>query len=318
MNSPLTLLIAALALAAVERATGQAAAENWTLLPAAASDSEGVFLNQLAAAPGGAAVPALRLGASPAWGQAMVLHRAQIQQALVKAGSDLSVSNWLGADRVRVTRRARTLGEGDVKDLLAAALQQEFVKDRGELELRLTRPWAALSVPDEPLQVRLLDLPASGLSAMFIVRFEIRTRQETIGSWQAPVSVRVWREIWVARSALRRGQSLAEADLVRERRDVLPVREGLAEFAAPDASWEISEGVIAGMPLAARHVRLRPVVFRGQSAEGIVQDGSLNVGLRVEVLEDGAPGQVIRIRNPLSRRELRGKVQNEQTIQVLL
>jgi flagella basal body P-ring formation protein FlgA len=40
--------------------------------------------------------------------------------------------------------------------------------------------------------------------------------------------------------------------------------------------------------------------------------------MKVEVLEDGVPGQVIRIRNPQTRRELRGKVQNEQTVVVSL
>jgi flagella basal body P-ring formation protein FlgA len=40
--------------------------------------------------------------------------------------------------------------------------------------------------------------------------------------------------------------------------------------------------------------------------------------MKVDVLEDGATGQVIRIRNPQTRRELRGKVQDEQTILISL
>jgi flagella basal body P-ring formation protein FlgA len=36
------------------------------------------------------------------------------------------------------------------------------------------------------------------------------------------------------------------------------------------------------------------------------------------VLEDGAPGQVVRLRNAVSRRELRGKVQNEKSIVVIM
>jgi flagella basal body P-ring formation protein FlgA len=40
--------------------------------------------------------------------------------------------------------------------------------------------------------------------------------------------------------------------------------------------------------------------------------------MKVEVLEDGAPGQIIRARNPISRRDVSGKVLNEQTILVTL
>jgi flagella basal body P-ring formation protein FlgA len=41
---------------------------------------------------------------------------------------------------------------------------------------------------------------------------------------------------------------------------------------------------------------------------------SLTISLKVEVLEEGATGQAIRVRNPATKKELRGKVQNEQSI----
>ena len=42
----------------------------------------------------------------------------------------------------------------------------------------------------------------------------------------------------------------------------------------------------------------------------------MTISLKVEVLEEGAVGQSVRVRNPVSKREFRGKVQNEQTILV--
>ncbi len=50
-----------------------------------------------------------------------------------------------GAAQVRITRRARALNERELRDLLSATLQKDFVKDKGDLELRLTRPWASAS-----------------------------------------------------------------------------------------------------------------------------------------------------------------------------
>ena len=50
----------------------------------------------------------------------------------------------------------------------------------------------------------------------------------------------------------------------------------------------------------------------------MLQDGALLITLKVEALEDGAPGQLIRVRNPLSRRDLRGKVVDHQSILVSL
>jgi len=81
---------------------------------------------------------------------------------------------------------------------------------------------------------------------------------------------------------------------------------------------EINEPVAAGTPLLMRSVKARPLVHRGQSVAAVIQDGALAISLKVEVLEDGAAGQVIRVRNPISRRDLHGKVLDTGRILVCL
>jgi flagella basal body P-ring formation protein FlgA len=311
------LLCSSLTLPAAELPT-PASLPSLTLNADAQTDSQGVFLAQLVTASDSLALPTLRLLDAPRVGVPLTLTRASLQQLLAQPERGLTVSNWSGAEQVRISRRVRTLGEGDVKDLLTTAFQARCVQDRGELELRLNRPWTPVPVPDEPLTVRLLDLPASGVSPLLLVRFELLSGAEVVGNWQTVLQARIWREIWVTRTALRRGQTVSEADLTRERRDVLAVREPLADLAATTAVLESTESLQPGTPLYQRHLRLQAVVHRGQSADAILQDGAMHLVLKVEVLEDGAPGQIIRLRNPLSRRELRGKVQNETTILVCL
>jgi flagellar basal body P-ring formation protein FlgA len=212
----------------------------------------------------------------------------------------------------------RTFAESDLLELLTSTLQTEKVRDKGELELRLSRPWTTIHVPNEPLTLKILELPNAGVTPSFIVRFELRTPERSIGSWQLPLQARVMREVWVARSALKRGDSVAGADIARERRDVLSVRDPLADFTEGDSSLEMAEPLQTGSTVLARSVKLRPVVHRGQLAEAIVQDGALSVAIKVEVLEDGAPGQIIRARNLISRRDVQGKVLNEQTLLIPL
>lgn len=314
---PITIFLAGLGQALGNPAT-QAGFPSLMLNSEVQVDRQGVFLSQLVTASNGVALPALQLLPAPNLGAPLTLTRAILQQLLAKPQYGITVSNWSGAERVRITRRVRTLGESDVKDLLTKALQESSVREGGELELRLDRSWTPANVPDEPLTVRLLNLPASGVSPLLLVRFDLMAGPETVGNWQLVVQARVWRDIWVTRAQLRRGQVVNEADLIRERRDMLAVREPLANLAATEAELEMTESLQAGAPLYQRHLRLRPVLHRGQSADAVLQDGALNMVMKVEVLEDGAPGQIIRLRNPLSRRELRGKVQDEKTILVCL
>jgi flagella basal body P-ring formation protein FlgA len=214
--------------------------------------------------------------------------------------------------------RQRSFSESDLLELLTSTLQQDYVKDKGELELRLSNSWTPRNVPDEPLTLRILDLPPNGVTASFIVRFELRAGETSLGTSQIAAHARVWRDIWVARSVLKRGGLVADADIERQRRDVLTLRESLADFSAGDTTLELAEPLQSGSPLLARSVKVRPVIRRGQSADALVQDGTLSVTMKVEALEDGAPGQIIRARNAQSRRDIRGKVLNENTILISL
>lgn len=286
------------------------------LQPQAQVTGAGVFLDEIVTSTN-VNVPRVRVSTAPRFGQTLTLSRKQIEAVLYRT-PNLAFTNCLGAEQVRVTRRARPLDEEELKLLLTAQLQQDVIKDRGELELRMARPWTTANVPDESLTIKILEMPASGVSPLFICRFELSTTNEVVGTWQVSMSTKMWREVWISRTALRRGVLLSEADLVRERRDVLTVRDALADFTVADPSVETSEYIAANVPLLVRSLKIKPAVRRGQSAEALVVDGALAVSIKVEVLEDGIPGQTIRVRNPQTKRELRGKVQNENTILVSL
>jgi len=208
--------------------------------------------------------------------------------------------------------------EPELKTLLTTTLQQEYVRDQGELELTLTRSWSAITVSNGPLTLKVLELPTLGVTASFIVRFELRAGDTSFGVWQMPVTAHVWREVWVARSNLRRGQPLPETDRTRERRDVLALRDAYLGDETDEARLEMAENVTAGSPLLTRQLRPRTIVRRGQVAEAVVRDGAMAVSLKVEVLEDGSIGQQVRVRNLQTKREFRGKVENEGTISVCL
>jgi flagella basal body P-ring formation protein FlgA len=216
------------------------------------------------------------------------------------------------------TPKTRALTEADTLALLTAALQKNYVKDKGELELNFTQPWSGPVLPDEPLTVRILELPAAGVTPSFIIRFQLCTATQTVGTWQATLQAHVWSEVWVAHSDLQRGELLDSADITRERRDVLNIHESLANFSGGDSSLELAGQVQAGAILLARNLKPRAVIHRGQIADGLLEDGALSIMMKVEVLEDGAPGQVVQARNPVSQHNLTGKVLNEKTILISL
>ncbi len=263
-------------------------------------------------------LPHLRLAPAPSLGQAASLSREQVTELVQKYASGFFTTNWSGATQVRVSRRTHQFSDSNMNELLTATLQREFVKNRGELELHLARPWANLEVPDEPLALKITELPANGIGPSFMLSCELWNGKERVGVWELSVQAAVWREVPLARSALVRGQLLKDADVALERRDILTQRDIFLNFPTNDDSLELAETVPAGNPILNHSVRLRPLIPRGRMVEGLFQDGTLSISLKVETLEDGALGQTVRVVNPKTKRELYGKVQNEQTVLIAL
>lgn len=286
------------------------------LLPAATSGSQGILLSDLVTNRTEQPLPRIQLAPAPAIGRPVFLTRDQINTLISKAAPELVCSNWAGAQRVKVTRATRVVNEAMLKDLLTDALQREQVKDRGELELRFNRPWNPLVVPDEPLSVKITEMPTSGVSPSFICRFEMIAGEEVVGTYQQPLGAKVWTEIFVARSNLTRGQALRDADIGLERRDIVNNRDYLTSVPMENPYIEFRENVPAGTQITARQLRLRAVIKRGRMVDAIAHDGGLTISVRAEALEDGVPGQMLRVRNVRSKREFKGKVQDEQTVVV--
>lgn len=292
----------------------------WQLLPQAQVDSSGIFLNQLIlpSATSVVPLPQIRLAPAPNLGQTFSFSRDQITELVRKHCPELFTSNWSGATQIRVSRRTRQFIDSELTELLTATLQREFVKDHGELEIHLTRQWVPIAVPDETLTAKVFDLPATGINPNCVVRCELWNGKERVGDWQLTIQASVWRDVPVAHSPLIRGQLLRDADITLERRDVLVLRDAYLNFSHADETLQLAENIPAGLPVLNRSVRIRPVILRGQLVEGLYQDGSLSISLKVETLEDGLPGQTVRVRNPKTKRELYGKVQNEQTVLIAL
>jgi flagella basal body P-ring formation protein FlgA len=148
--------------------------------------------------------------------------------------------------------------------------------------------------------------------------FELWNGAERVGRWQPVLQAKIWRQLPVAHSRLERGELLRDADLAMTRLDVLTQRDVVQTVDPNNDSLELTENVAIGMPVPNRALRPRPLIRRGQMVDAVYEDGSLTISLKVESLEDGALGQMVKVRNPKTQRELLGKVQNEESISISL
>ncbi len=200
--------------------------------------------------------------------------------------------------------------EGDPwLDALTYELLQHFGAE-GELSLEWARQRPAEA--STPVELKVVAFPAS-LSPQMALRIRAST---TSGPVEHTVIVRaqLWRDGWTVREPSVRGETVSPSSLEPMRFDALRDRDAIT--ATDDLDLVYSRAIPAGRLLSWRDVARRPLVRRGQLIEVAATDGPLTVTLRAVALADAGRGEVVRVRNPDSRKEFTAQVVSDARAQV--
>ena len=134
--------------------------------------------------------------------------------------------------------------------------------------------------------------------------------------FSAAVKISLWKDAWVATRQITRGTLLPEAKLKKQRHNMIKVRQDLWGGNPSDGRFWFQENISPGRLIYDKAVVMKPVVRRGNLAKAIITTGPLLVSTNVKVLEDGAPGEVVRVQNVRTRKEIIGEVIDEKTIKI--
>jgi flagella basal body P-ring formation protein FlgA len=148
------------------------------------------------------------------------------------------------------------------------------------------------------------------------LRFELMDGGVPFGIFSAPVKMAIWTEAWMAKGRITRGDVLSKVQLERQLVNAIKVRQDLWDGNPADGRYWFRENISPGRLVYSRAVVMKPVVRRGSLAKAVVAAGSLRVSTKVKVLEDGAPGEAVRVQNVVTRKELIGEVLDENTIKI--
>ena len=176
--------------------------------------------------------------------------------------------------------------------------------------------WPALRLPEADWILTITEWPAGGLAGTILVRVKIISGSETIVEGQIPLRAQLWQEVWFASNQLERGQSLDRSSLTVQKADVLRERTPLVSAKIDPSTLELSQAVAAGRALTRRDVAVRPLIRKGQVVEVFAQSGPLGVRMKALALENGAAGDLIKLRNIESHKEFNGQVTHESKVQV--
>jgi len=295
-------------------ALGQAEAA-FTLKTKCEVNGDGVYLSDLLESKIEEAIPAIMIDVSPSWGTIREYSSQDLIKLINEKAQGVEVVSSEADIKTSISRSSRALGSREVLELLRVELLKSHVFKQGELELESIRPWKTLLVPDGPVELRMvskINYPTSQTS----LRFQLMDGGVPFGVFSAPVKMSLWKEAWVATGQITRGNLLPKVQLERQRVNMIMVRQDLWEGDPSDGRYWFRENISPGRLVYSRAVVMKPVVRRGSLAKAVVSTGLVRVSTSVKVLEDGAPGEAVRVQNIRTRKELIGEVLDENTIKI--
>lgn len=180
---------------------------------------------------------------------------------------------------------------------------------------------------DAEVTVVNLDLPARAGSEFRSVRVDPAAwlgkpmRFTLVPVSGAPViavaSLRVVAEHVVARQAISRGETITAETVTSVRDEVRGVPLRRLPQAVQVVGGRALRPVPAGAVLLPGAVTVRRAIEPGDPVTVVARRGDIEVTASLVASDGGDPGDVIRVRNPETRRDLRGRVLSEGRVEVI-
>ncbi|MCG8528985.1 MAG: flagellar basal body P-ring formation chaperone FlgA [Opitutales bacterium] len=177
-----------------------------------------------------------------------------------------------------------------------------------DMRVYFDRPWKAIDVDQGHWEIAVTSFPSQGLRSRFYLNFELWSGGSRVGSWQEGVRCELWMEAYVANQRVNRGDVFNEGMFSLQPVDVLGLYQTPVDLGTPLNEYIAANGVKAGDPLYWRDLKERPLVRRNQIVEVVAREGWMKISLKGKALEDGVKGQVIRVRNLQSYRDIQAEV----------
>lgn len=176
------------------------------------------------------------------------------------------------------------------------------------IETEAELKWLPNSVSESAsVEITGIELSGSGNPRGYeSFKLSYRNNRERIET-RVQAYIRVYQEVPVAITQIRRGEDLEESNISFRREDISQFRRTPAQITSFDnlvAASTLREGTI----LTERHIKQPPVIESGDSASMMIKNAGLLVQLNVTARQSGAEGETIRVQSDKTRKTYEAEI----------
>jgi len=258
---------------------------------------------------------AVEIGRAPLPGLSRTLDLPYIKARLRLVQIDPEAFTWDVPPAITVVAASQRLTGGEV--VAAAREQVEALRaaDAGPASIQPTALPPDLILPDGALELKARVRPGTELTGTVPVTVEAWVDGTQVRALSVAIKVSPLADVLVAARLIPRGTMLSPEDVRVDRRTLVPGVEPLREPAAVLGQRAVRT-ITPGELILPTALESPPLVRRGDIVTLTVQGPGLMAVTKGEAREDGKAGQIIRVRNRTSGREVYGQVEGECSVRV--
>jgi flagellar basal body P-ring formation protein FlgA len=247
---------------------------------------------------------ALSLGQSPAVGAEAVLRRDVIVRWVrSQLGIDTGQVLWSGAEETRVHTFAQEFPASRIEQVAKDALRDWLDKHATRYGIDAMALPAEIRLPVGQVQLKARPLaPNAEPTARMLVWVDVQVDGRFVRAVPVSFAVDAYRNAWVAPAAIA-GRVVLGRGMVEKREVQITaqsgagLRMGISQPGEIPDGWRTSKPIGKGEPVTTANSGPAPAIARGDWIALHLSSGSVELERRVQALQDGALGQIVKVRS---------------------
>jgi flagella basal body P-ring formation protein FlgA len=282
--------------------------------------SEQVTLGEIAEieGEGGAVVEKLKavvIGKSPLPGEVREFSASYIEAKLKQSDIDLSQLTLALPEKVKVVGEASEVSSQKIEEMVRHFLLTRIPWDPQQVSIKVS-PMKDVTLPPGKLTYEIIPPKkedyrgTTNLLVLFMVNGKVEKKV-----W-VNVQIEVSREVVVSTHSLSRHSIISQDDLRLEKMNLADVPPDVVTDPLEIIGMRTKRVVDAHLPLCISFLEMPPVVKRGDLVTIVAETDAIKITTQGVVIENGGKGDMVRVVNTSSKRELFARVKDSKTVEV--
>ena len=249
--------------------------------------------------------------------KSVVIRPGDVMSCLSRSRIDLSYISIDGAVQVSVSSKSRTISADEIKQAVIDHVRENMLWDSDDVEVEFTRSVSDIRLSSDGISI-CVDEPL-GCDYLGYEQFALKLLKdgELVERISVPTRIRVHQDVVVSSRMISRNSILGRDNAELKRIELTDTSKAPITSLDDVAGKRITITVPAGRVIYHSLIETAPVIDKDQYVVIRGKKGALRITTRGKALEEGKPGDFIRVLNLSSSQVLVAKVTDQQTVDII-